>query len=86
MSKPGDFSFVEDKLFRETYEYDYKVISRLELWSNLKNHNPNEPFMFSSWENLKLYPGHSGASYACSLRCMERIAKNGWENFVKDYK
>jgi len=84
MSKPGDFSFVEDKLLRETYEYDYKVISRLEKWGNLKNHNPNEHFMFSSWGNLQLHPAHSGASHAMSLRCMEQIAKNGWENFVKD--
>ena len=82
MYAPGDFSFMVDDMWRKTLSHDYSVISP-DGWAALKRHDGNKSFM---WDEIrsKMYGGHSGASQACSLRCMERIAKIGWDQYVKE--
>jgi len=86
---PGDFSFMFDEMWRDAISHDYSVISP-EGWTALKRHNINKSFMWDTngelWDEIKskMYGGHSGASQACSLRCMERIAKIGWDEYVKE--
>jgi hypothetical protein len=36
-------------------------------------------------ENQYIYESHSGCSYACTMRSMEYIAKNGYEAFREAY-
>ena len=45
----GDFSFVEDELFREAYRHDYTVLRVLgeRAWSFLRKHNTHKPFLYS---------------------------------------
>ena len=82
----GNFSFIKDSLVLETLQWDYNVVEKNDLWDYFKNHDIKKPFMFSNEINdYKWYDGHSGASWALSMRTMERIAKNGWENFVTNY-
>ena len=86
----GDFSFMHDDMWRETLAHDYAAVTP-EGWNALKRHNADNSFMFHTnggiWEEIraKMYDGHSGASMACSLRVMERIAKIGWDTHVREY-
>ena len=85
---PGDFSFISDNLHREALTHDYQVIESNFAWKVLKNHNPDNSFMWHThgaiWDNIriKMWNGHSGASMSLSLRTLEIIAKQGWENYV----
>jgi len=65
------------------------AVTVTEMWDWLKTYEPekSEGFMFSSHPNLNkignnMYGGHSGASYAWTMRQLEYIAKNGFEAFV----
>ncbi len=65
----------------------FNAITECNLWSWLKTYTPhaNEGFMFSTHPNLDAinlamrYEGHSGSSYAWTMRVMESLAKNGWD-------
>lgn len=87
---PGDFSFVNDNLWRTTLEHDYNSMSQ-DGWTALKRHDRHSSFMVETnggiWDSVRnnMYGGHSGASQATSLRALEQVAKNGWTVFVKDY-
>jgi hypothetical protein len=84
--KPGDFSFYRDVEFREALEFDFNVIQTIGLWPRLKNHNSESSLMFSNLFNgYSWWGGHSGASFGCSIRIMENIAKNGWESYLNNY-
>lgn len=68
----------------------YKTVTRLELWDWLKRRDiPGDGgFMFSSHPEVKRisdateYDGHSGSSFAWTLRVIESIAKHGWDSYV----
>jgi len=68
----------------------YETVDKLDLWEELKTYSPEEGkgFMFSQAQiiskissNIKLLDEHTGASYAWTLRQIEYIAKNGWEQY-----
>ena len=69
----------------------YVAITNADLWDYMKK--PSTPgkdgFMFSTDHELVIlsrymkYDGHSGASYAWTMRVMESIAKNGMEGHKK---
>ena len=88
----GDFSFINDKLQRQTLEYDFNIINNIPgAWEAFRNHDEDKSFMYNTkngiWNEIsnQVYQGHSGASYGLSMRTFEYIAKYGWENFVKKY-
>lgn len=68
------------------------TITTLSLWDWVKE-NPREEqgFMFWEHENIneinKILPdnGHSGATFAYALRCMQFISKNGFDKFEKQF-
>lgn len=80
---------VYDKDFRPCLLNMANSISELKLWSWLKNYYPDKDkgFLFSSHENISLISskvdsdGHSGATLAYCFRCMEIIAKQGFDKF-----
>lgn len=80
---------VYDTDFRKCLLNMANAITKLELWDWLVNFKPDKDkgFMFSSNENLNLIEGevsgdgHSGATFAYCMRCMESIANNGFEEF-----
>ena len=76
----------------------HKAVTRCELWNWLQVYKPEEErgFMFAQNvpeldrlnEELMKDPvtgGHSGSSYACVMRNMEFIAKNGYKEFKAGY-
>jgi hypothetical protein len=85
---PGDFSFVKDTEFGVMLDDAYKAITIAEAWEDMKKDPGSGGYMFSNHDymipinkNIK-YTGHSGASYAMVMRCMQSIATHGWDNFV----
>lgn len=75
--------------FKESLLNMANAITKLELWDWLKVFTPedDEGFMFcknlniSKIENMVSSDGHSGASFAIAMRCMECIAKEGFDHF-----
>jgi hypothetical protein len=64
-------------------------------WEFLRTYTPpaDQGFMFSLPTGKRLeideaisnrYPGHSGASYGCTMRTIEFIAKQGWNAYARD--
>jgi hypothetical protein len=72
----------------------YQAITKADMWEYMRL--PTTPgkdgFMFSSAIELALinaamtYEGHSGASYAWTMRVMASIAKKGWEAHTNDVR
>ena len=91
-----DFVSYHTKLY---YKSAHKAITNCEMWNWLRNYqvNENSGFMFTrdvpeldriSEEMAKdpVNDGHSGASYGCTMRSMEYIAKNGYDNFINELR
>lgn len=73
----------------------YEAISELELWDNIRDNPPdkNTGYIFSNDSNIKrignhekvLGSGHSGATFAYSMRIMQTIAEVGFIKFKEDF-
>ena len=87
------------RMWAQSCEEAYRVCENNELWSFFKNFTPPvaKGYMwwaagdlhYNEWKRVntilsKIDKGHSGASWACLMRAMEKIAKKGWHTFVKD--
>jgi hypothetical protein len=94
---PGNFNGLNLPSWdREMIGSGYQAVSAVEGgWEFLKTYEPPEGqgFMFSTPppklkeiddEISKRYGGHSGASYAMTMRTLQYIAKNGWDSFARD--
>jgi hypothetical protein len=68
----------------------YKAITVTGMWAWFSGYVPaeGEGFTFTTHPNMKKieeameYKGHSGFSYAWTMRQMQHIAKGGWENYL----
>ena len=93
----GEFEFVSE-WSRPYLKSAHKAVTRCELWDWLRKYEPEKDkgFMFTrdvleldrlNKELMKdpVNGGHSGSSYACVMRNMEFIAKNGYEEFKAGY-
>jgi hypothetical protein len=88
-----DFTFIKDTHSRNLIINGYHAVSRCEAWDFLKNFTPNSNDGFMFTEHPKVYeignmmescphpPGHSGFSFAWTMRQLESIAKNGYEGY-----
>jgi len=83
---------MKDEMSKSILTSAFKAVSEAEGWEFLKEFNPpdNKGFMFCeptpeltriNSAIFKHYDGHSGSTYGWTMRCMELIAKNGWEAF-----
>lgn len=82
---------------RPYFKSAHQAISRCELWNWMRNYEPERDrgFMFArnvpeldrlneEMMNDPVNEGHSGASYGCTMRNMEFIAKHGYQRFKDD--
>lgn len=68
-----------------------KAVTKLDLWEWLAEFNPQtgEGFMFTNHPNLDKicaaieYQGHSGSSFAWTMRTIQRVARLGWPTFAQ---
>lgn len=67
------------------------AITQCDLWDWMKSYTPEvgKGFSFSEHPNLTKinekmkYTGHSGSSYAWTMRNMEAVAKDGWDVYYR---
>jgi hypothetical protein len=77
--------------FRPSLKDMADTIDRLELWDWFKNEKPppNEGYMFWGHKNVNAISDglnnnqHSGATFGFAMRCMQSIAKLGFEDWNK---
>jgi len=91
----GAFNFVRNEVERNLYKNMHNAITATESWNWLRNYTPEDGFSMSTHPQLTKIQNkmledpisghHSGCSYACMMRNMEYIAKNGYETFKTLY-
>lgn len=93
MTTIGDFSFIHNVSERMMLEDMYDAVSKVEAWNDLRQGPGDDGYMWGAQDmtgwiviHLKDRVGHSGASFAVTLRAMQFIAKRGWNAFVESYK
>jgi hypothetical protein len=91
---PGDFSFISDENEKKILTNMYRAVEAEGVWDFLKAGPSGGSFMFSKEAIERLSgvskavedDGHSGASFACSLREIQFIARHGWDAYVNMYE
>ena len=88
----GKFEFITSKYDREMLIGAHQVITNLELWNWMRHHKPdhNSGYMFWTHPNMgrimseldKGPVGHSGSSFAITMRHMEYIADHGYDAYM----
>lgn len=89
---PGDFSFWNDEWEESMYKNCYDAVTKEGLWDWMKTAEPPKDMGFMLWSCPEMsrigkhmeVMGHSGCSYAITLRNIEYIAKHGWDKYVAD--
>jgi hypothetical protein len=91
---PGKFDYIKpkDANYKEMLFNAYQAITQTETWDFVKQ--DCEAFMFSKDPKIWIitnkmaelgYDGHSGSSFGCIMRDMQKIAKYGEEKFMEVY-
>jgi hypothetical protein len=83
--KFGDFSFIKDKLSRDLIEDMFEMVNSNNKW-HLFDIDPPEGKGFWNDPEINKYMckiGHSGFSYGYTMRQIQLIHKEGWDNYVK---
>jgi hypothetical protein len=88
------FDFIKEEQFRICLEDAYSAVDEMNLWNYLRDNIFNS-FTYYSGPDKELHDElskkadkhnmHSGASYGITMRNMEQIAKNGFEQWKTDY-
>lgn len=88
----GDFVYVENTNERRMLQTAFKAITLTETWGLVSK--PNNSFMFSNDNRIYAiynkieelgYGGHSGSSFAITMRNMQYIAQYGEEKFKETH-
>jgi hypothetical protein len=98
MSSSADkFAFLtndSDKMFKTCLIDAYDAVDEMNLWDYLGNNifnsfayydGPYQELHHKLLEKADKNNLHSGASYGITMRNIEQIAKNGFEQWKKDY-
>lgn len=88
------FDFIKDSNFRVCLQDAYSAVDEMNLWNYLKENifhsftyydGPNQELHNTLLKKADVHSMHSGASYGITMRNMEQIAKNGFDQWKKDY-
>jgi hypothetical protein len=88
---PGQFKYIDDDWMRDMLVTAWQAITLTEMWDFVKQ--DIESFMFSNDSRINIiynkieklgYMGHSGASFGCTMRTMQYIAKYGEKKFREE--
>ena len=90
--KYGDFSFIKCKMELRILSNAFNFVEDNKLWDFFNAEPPSETgYMFWNSETLGRISkgldddGHSGASFAFTMRTIQNIHKIGWEVYVDKY-
>ena len=87
---PGTFLYISDIEKQRMLQNAWQAIQQLELWNFMKQ--PIDSYMNSSSDDVKRiyqkmeelgYYGHSGFSFAWTMRQMQYIAQHGEELYLQ---
>jgi len=90
----GKFEFIKSNCNRELLANAHEAVTRCELWGWLSKCNEDSFTWSNSPEvnriqeyifNTKVGQHHSGCSFGCTMREMEKIAKWGYEKYKQFY-
>lgn len=88
----GNFSFFTDKFAATMFRELYAAVNAADAWDWLRDADPEGGFMFGSAPELTRISealtdsvGHSAASFAMTLRALQRMTRIGWTPFVAEY-
>lgn len=90
--KRGNFDYIEDPSTREMITTAFQAIDMLELWDFMELETTS--YMLSNDKNVRLisnkiqelgYHGHSGFSFAWTLRTLQKIAQTGEKTFMAEW-
>ena len=93
MPTDNTYDFIISESSRIMIKTAIHAITELELWDYLRNFS-EECFMFTNDERVNKiykkieelgYEGHSGGSFSYTMRLMEFIAKNSFEDFKENW-
>jgi hypothetical protein len=74
---------------QEMLQDAYQAIEKTKMWEYMKK-GPSGGYMFTDDEELRLihrhleYDGHSGSSFAWTMRTMQTLARKGEEKFIEE--
>ena len=95
MAAPGDFSFLNDPAYQRNMLADaYQAVTAAGLWDFFNFQTPPDNTGYMFWDSpelnrvqqhMKLLDHHSGASFSLTMRHMQAIARDGWEQYVKNH-
>jgi len=75
------------------FEDMYDAITKAEAWADMINEPSGEGYMWSTddyllriEQHLNDRVGHSGGSYAVTMRSMQHLARVGWDAFIEPYR
>lgn len=87
----GDFSFIKELEWRLMCQDMFDAIIAADAWAEVAAGPGDGGFMFSRAPfigqvgALMKYTGHSGSSFAITMRAMQSIARDGWDTWVSSY-
>lgn len=88
------FDFIEDETFRMCLEDAYDAVEEMNVWEYLRctifhsfsyYHGPFPELHEELLQKADKRNLHSGASYGITMRNIEQIAKNGFDQWKTDY-
>ena len=79
LPKPGDFSFIKKRFYRDSLTFDYELLLRNNLWDKLYLNNY---FLICWFLKDKFYIFHDENSFKNNLFFLSYIHRYGWETFV----
>jgi hypothetical protein len=88
----GKFSYISNKYEKEMLINGWQAVTQLEAWNHLLNlkgsiifsQDPMINRIYSKMEQLG-YSGHSGTSFACTIRNLQYLAKQGEPEFIRTW-
>ncbi len=90
----GQFNYINSTYTRQAYHFTHAAITQTNLWDFIKQ-NPGpggytlstSPELYTIYNKIEElgYHGHSGSSFAISLRAMNYIANHGEQSFINKY-
>ena len=89
---PKNFHFIRCGMHRKAIKHDYSIAIKHNLQNWFKNHDPEKSFIWdTSGPEFELmsslcWEGHSGFSFSCSMRDLERIFKYGYYAYLIKYR
>jgi len=90
------FEYIADEDTRKLIINGFQAVTRTEMWEFMKKDPGEVGYMFSNRPEISIIsnmmdkceypPGHSGASFGCTMRHLQYIARYGQEAYKQNFQ